>query len=173
MKRYVSDTFTRFIKKLKTEQSSLLICTLYPVIGLTIPYIILENTQTNVVHVGEKFERFQPSRKVTFWYVVEHILWTLILMISLMLNKKHGVIYVTSYQFNYVIVDIIMGNCFMYIFVSLNDVYESLRRIELWCKECWICSVNNGIITLSLQRMCTNWDVARVWNKLAEPPQLP
>ena len=173
MKRYVSDTFTRFIKKLKKEQASLLICPLYPVIGLTIPYIILENTQTNVVHVGEKFERFQPSRKVTFWYVVEHILWTLNLMISLMLNKKHGVIYVTSYQFNYVLVDIIMGNCFMYIFPSLNDVYESLRRIEIWCKECWICSVNNGIITLSLQRMCTNWDVARVWNELAEPPQLP
>ena len=131
MKRDVSDTFARFIKKLRKEQSSLLICPLYPVIGLTISYIILENTQTNVVDVGEKNERFQPSRKVTFSYVVEHILWTLNLMISLMLNKKHGVIYVTSYKFNYVLVDIIMGNCFMCIFPSLNDVYESLRRIEI------------------------------------------
>ena len=78
MKRDVSDTFVRFIKKLSKEQSSLLICPLYTVIGLTISYIILENTQTNVVDVGEKNERFQPSRKVTFSYVVEHILWTLI-----------------------------------------------------------------------------------------------
>ena len=131
MKRDVSDTFARFIKKLRKEQSSLLICPLYPVIGLTIPYIILENTQTNVVDVGENIERFQPSRKVTFSYVVDHSLWTLNLMISLMLNKKHGVIYVTSYKFNYVLVYIIMGNCFMCIFPSLNDVYESLRRIEI------------------------------------------
>ena len=53
MKRDVSDTFARFIKKLRKEQSSLLICPLYPVIGLTISYIILENTQTNVRDVGE------------------------------------------------------------------------------------------------------------------------
>ena len=115
MKRYISDTFMRFIKKLRKEQSSLLICPLYLVIGLTTSYIILENTQTNVVHVGDKIEGFQPSRKMMFLYVVEHILWTLNLMISLMLNKKHGVIYATSYQFNYVLVDIIMVNCFMYI----------------------------------------------------------
>ena len=141
MKRYISDTFTRFIKKLRKEQSSLLICPLYLVIGLAISYIILENTQTNVVHVGEKIEGFQPSRKMTFLYVVEHILWGLNLMVSLMLNKKHVVIYVTSYQINCILIDIIMGNCFMYIFPSLNDVYESLRRIEIRCKECCICYV--------------------------------
>ena len=78
MKRDVSDTFARFIKKLRKEQSSLLICPLYPVIGLTISYIILENTQTNVVHVGEIFEGFQPSRKVTFLYVMEHIKFNVI-----------------------------------------------------------------------------------------------
>ena len=81
MKRYVSDTFTRFIKKLKKEQSSLLICPSYSVIGLTISYIILENTQTNVVHAGEKFEGFQPSSKVIFLYAVEHIIGPLNLMV--------------------------------------------------------------------------------------------
>ena len=98
IKKYISDTFTRFIKKLRKEQSSLLICLLYPVIGLTISYIILENTQTNVVHVGEKFEGFQLSSKVTFLYVVEHINGTLNLMLSVI---------------NCILINIIIFNCFV------------------------------------------------------------